>query len=461
MTPQRRTLIAVRPTTGAPAVTAVSVAVVAIVSVISVLLVSCSPPATDDVTGAETDRTDTTIEDPVDDPVTTLVEQTGPDRPSEEHIGTGTVDGPRRPSLDDGGPDVVATEVLATSQPIGFALRPGDDRLFVIDQDGGIVAVDTDTGAADEVADLRDLTEARGEQGLLGLAFSPDGERAYVNHTDLGGDTVIAEYRLTDDGRFDTGSRRVLLEIEQPYGNHNGGRVVIGPDGMLYIGMGDGGSGGDPQRLATDLTSLHGALLRIDPTPGSDGEYQIPTDNPYLGVEGARPELFSIGLRNPWGFGFDPITGDLWLADVGQNQYEELNLVRARDDGGVAGAGVHFGWSAFEGFTEFNDDVAVDDHHQPVLVYEHGDAGCSITGGDVYRNGSIGELESAYLFSDYCSGRLWAFDAESDLKVVLVELERVTAVSRGPDDELWVASHTGAIWRIDPDDDSSVSDERP
>ena len=373
----------------------------------------------------------------------------------------GTLDEPLRPSLGEGGPDVVATEVLATNQPIGFAVRPGDDRLYVIDQDGGIVAVDTDTSTADEVADLRDLTAARGEQGLLGLAFSTDGERAYVNHTDLEGDTVIAEYRVGDDGRFETESRRILLEIEQPYGNHNGGRVVIGPDGMLYIGMGDGGSGGDPLRLATDLTSLLGALLRIDPTPGPDGGYQIPADNPYLDVEGARPELFAIGLRNPWGFGFDPITDDLWLVDVGQNNYEELNLVPAPDDGGIAGAGAHFGWSAFEGFAEFNDDVVVEDHHRPVLVYEHGDAGCSITGGDVYRNGSITELESAYVFSDYCSGRLWAFDAESNLKVVLVELERVTAVARGPDDELWVASHNGMIWRIDPVTDETVSGERP
>ena len=355
-----------------------------------------------------------------------------------------------RPSpLADGAPDVIATEIATTTQPIGFALRPGDDRQFVIDQDGGIMAVDTDTGAVEEVGDLRALTAARGEQGLLGLAFSPDGDRAYVNHTDLDGDTVIAEYRVDTDGQLDPGSRRVLLEIEQPFGNHNGGRVVIGPDAMLYIGMGDGGSAGDPLRLATDLTSLHGALLRIDPTPTADAPYQIPADNPYLGVEGARPELFAIGLRNPWGFGFDEVTGDLWVADVGQNDYEELNLVRASADGTVAGAGVHFGWSAFEGLSEFNDDVIVTDHHRPVLVYQHGERGCSITGGDVYRNGSITELEAAYVFSDFCSGRLWAYDADADIEVELLRLDQVAAVSRGPDDEIWVASHNGTIWRID------------
>lgn len=397
-----------------------------------------TPDAPETVEVTETVGDPTTSTEPVD--VSTETE-------SSVEVDADIVD---RPSpLAGGAPEVVATEIATTTQPIGFALRPGDDRLFVIDQDGGIMALDTETGAVEEVADLRSFTAARGEQGLLGLAFSPDGDRAYVNHTDLDGDTVIAEYRVESDGRLDIESRRVLLEIDQPFGNHNGGRVVIGPDALLYIGMGDGGSAGDPLRLATDLSSLHGALLRIDPTPTADDPYQIPTDNPYLDIEGARPELFAIGLRNPWGFGFDEVTGDLWVADVGQNEYEELNLVRAGADGTVAGAGVHFGWSAFEGFSDFNDDVIATDHHRPVLVYEHGERGCSITGGDVYRNGSITELESTYVFSDFCSGRLWAFDADADIEVELLQLDRVAAVSRGPDDEIWVASHNGTIWRID------------
>lgn len=397
-----------------------------------------TPDAPETVEVTETVGDPTTSTEPVD--VSTETE-------SSVEVDADIVD---RPSpLAGGAPEVVATEIATTTQPIGFALRPGDDRLFVIDQDGGIMALDTETGAVEEVADLRSFTAARGEQGLLGLAFSPDGDRAYVNHTDLDGDTVIAEYRVESDGRLDIESRRVLLEIDQPFGNHNGGRVVIGPDALLYIGMGDGGSAGDPLRLATDLSSLHGALLRIDPTPTADDPYQIPTDNPYLDIDGARPELFAIGLRNPWGFGFDEVTGDLWVADVGQNEYEELNLVRAGADGTVAGAGVHFGWSAFEGFSDFNDDVIATDHHRPVLVYEHGERGCSITGGDVYRNGSITELESTYVFSDFCSGRLWAFDADADIEVELLQLDRVAAVSRGPDDEIWVASHNGTIWRID------------
>lgn len=415
-----------------------------IVAASAVLGACSSSPATE--TPATVDSAD--VADTSDDATTTTA--SAEPSPGVDDGADDEIDDPDRVSpLAAGAPDVVATEVATTTQPIGFALRPGDDRLFVIDQDGGIMAIDTDTGAVEEVGDLRALTAARGEQGLLGLAFSPTGDHAYVNHTDLDGDTVVAEYRVDADGRLDPRSRRVLLEIDQPFANHNGGRVVIGPDDLLYIAMGDGGSAGDPLRLATDLTSLHGALLRIDPTPTADAPYQIPADNPYRAVEGARPELFAIGLRNPWGVAFDGVTGDLWVADVGQNHYEELNLVRARADGSVAGAGVHFGWSAYEGFSDFNDDVIVTDHHRPVLVYGHGDRGCSITGGDVYRNGSIDELESAYVFSDFCSGRLWAYDATTDIEVELLRLDRVAAVSRGPDDEIWVASQNGTIWRID------------
>jgi glucose/arabinose dehydrogenase len=177
--------------------------------------------------------------------------------------------------------------------------------------------------------------------------------------------------------------------------------MVIWPDQMLFIGMGDGGSSSDPRRLATDLSSLHGAILRIDPQPRGDLNYQIPPDNPFLDVEGARPELFAIGLRNPWGFGFDPVTEDLWVVDVGQSSYEEINLVRATGDAAVAGAGVHFGWSA-------------------------------------------------YVFGDYCSGKVWAFDPNTDITVLITELEGVTAVGASVDGEIFVTTPGGTVWRIDP-----------
>jgi glucose/arabinose dehydrogenase len=354
------------------------------------------------------------------------------------------------PSLEGGPPNVVATEVMTATSPIGLATRHGDERLFIIEQDGLILALDLATGLPDRVADLSEWTSAWGEQGLLGLAFSSDGDLAYVNYTDRNGDTVIAEYGLDDEGRFDPTTRRVVLEIDQPYRNHNGGRLVTGPDSMLYIGMGDGGSRDDPQRRATDLSSLHGAVLRIDPTPLGDRTYQIPTDNPFRDVAGARPELFAIGLRNPWGFGFDPATSDLWVVDVGQNAYEEPNIVPASEDVSVAGAGVHFGWSAFEGFEPFNNDVVVTDHHRPVMVYEHGQAGCSIIGGMPYRSDAIPSLSGAYIFGDYCSGNVWAFDPTTGTKVLLTRLGQITGIGAGPDGEIYVTSTNGAVSRIDP-----------
>ena len=418
----------------------------AAVCAVGAILMGC---ASSDPTGAPGTVSDTA---PVTVPDTApgTVSDTAPDTVRDTAPGTGPADPAETPSLEDGPPDVVATEVIRTSQPIGIATRPSDDRLFIIEQFGAILSVQVATGATTQVADLSEWTTARGEQGLLGLAFSSDGDLAYVNYTDRNGDTVIAEYGLDNEGRFDPITRRVVLEIDQPYRNHNGGRLVTGPDSMLYIGMGDGGSGGDPQRRATDLSSLHGAILRIDPTPLGDRAYQIPTDNPFRNVVDARPELFAIGLRNPWGFGFDPATGDLWVVDVGQNAYEELNIVRASDDASVAGAGAHFGWSAFEGFEPFNSDVVVTDHHRPVMVYEHGQAGCSIIGGMPYRGDAIPSLRGAYIFGDYCSGNLWAFDPTTGTKVLLSQLDQITAIGSGPDGEIYVTSSNGVVSRIDP-----------
>ena len=379
-------------------------------------------------------------------PVVTIADPSDSSAPSTS---TSPVPAPV-PSLEDGPPNVVATEVMTATSPIGLATRHGDERLFIIEQDGLILALDLATGLPDRVADLSEWTTARGEQGLLGLAFSSDGDLAYVNYTDRNGDTVIAEYAMDSEGRFDPASRRVVTEIDQPYRNHNGGRLVIGPDQMLYIGMGDGGSGSDPRRLATDLSSLHGAILRIDPRPRGDLAYQIPADNPFLGMQDARPELFAIGLRNPWGFGFDPVTEDLWVVDVGQSSYEEINLVRATGDAAVAGAGVHFGWSAFEGFEPFNDDVAVTDHHEPVMVYGHDEGNCSIIGGMVYRGDAFPSLRGAYVFGDYCSGKVWAFDPNTDITVLITDLEGVTAIGASVDGEVFVTTPSGAVWRIDP-----------
>jgi glucose/arabinose dehydrogenase len=348
-----------------------------------------------------------------------------------------------------GDPVVALADVVSLDQPLDLAWRTGESTLYVVEQGGRIVAVDPAGGATNVVLDITDLTDARGEQGLLGLAFAPAGDRAYVNYVDDAGDTVIAEFTVAADGTFDRSSERVLLQVDQPYANHNGGDLEIGPDGLLYIGLGDGGSGGDPERRALNTSTLLGKLLRIDPTPSADLPYTVPADNPFVGVEGARPEIWSIGLRNPWKFTFDPVTRDLWIADVGQNAFEEIDDVQAPGDGTIAGRGLSFGWSAYEGTERYNDDQPADGHIAPVLTYPHG-AECSISGGAPYRGAAIPELSSGFVYGDYCSGRVWAFDLAGGRNVLLAETGSVTSIIAGPDQELYVISSDGPVRRIVP-----------
>ena len=352
-----------------------------------------------------------------------------------------------------GDPIVRLEPVGEFDTPVDLAFRYGDEVpdavFYVVEQPGRIVRVEGDTHVT--VADLTDRVRSGGERGLLGLAFAPEGDVGYVDYTDADGNTVISELPVGADGTFDTAAERVLLTIDQPYGNHNGGDVDVAPDGTLFIGMGDGGSANDPERRASDPTSLLGALLRIDPTPDADRPYTIPPDNPFAGgefdgVPGA-PEVWAWGLRNPWRFDIDLLTGDLWIADVGQNEYEEIDLVRSLD-GSLAGRGANFGWSAFEGTERFNTDVADPGGlTPPVLTYTHAD-GCSISGGAVYRGSEIEGLMPAYVYSDYCSGTLWALDLEGGRNLTLLSgLSSVTAIRRGPAG-LYVLEGGGSIYRL-------------
>lgn len=339
--------------------------------------------------------------------------------------------------------------------PTTLAVRPGDDTFYVTSRDGTIWGWAPGSDLR-EVLDMGELTEGSGEQGLLGLAFSPDGATAYVNYTgaDDGGNTHVDQYTVGADGTLDPASRRELLVIDQPFGNHNGGQVAVGPDGLLYIGMGDGGDAGDPDRRALDLDDLLGKILRIDP---SGDPYTVPSDNPFVGQDGARPEIWSYGLRNPWRFSFDPDTGDLWIGDVGQGEWEEIDLSVAV--GGLdAGKGVNFGWSALEGTHPFNDDQSADGATPPVHEYSHDDGGCSVSGGEVYRGDAIPALEGWYVFADYCAGTIWALpitldDAGNPVAgdpVTIGQSENVSAVEVGPDGELYVLSLTDGIVPILP-----------
>jgi glucose/arabinose dehydrogenase len=349
-------------------------------------------------------------------------------------------------------PSVALFEIGSFDQPVDVAFRPNGAELYVVEQPGRVIAV-TDL-SADVVLDITDLTAARGEQGLLGLAFHPTADLAYVNYTDTNGDTVVAEFGVDPaTSRFDRDSIREVLAIAQPYSNHNGGQLAFGPDQLLYIGVGDGGSGGDPERHALDLTDPLGAILRIDPTPAGDAPFTVPADNPFVGTAGADPTIWAYGLRNPWRFSFDPLTGDLWIGDVGQGEFEEINRSTATDRRDAA-RGANFGWSAFEGFERFNDDQPTDDAVAPLFVYDHADGRCSVTGGTVARGETVPDLARWYLFGDYCSGQIWALDPTAppaEPRVVeITRLEALVALAEAPDGEMYAVSNGGTVARLIP-----------
>ncbi len=302
--------------------------------------------------------------------------------------------------------------------PVDIAWRADDpSTLFVVEQIGRIRIVRDGQLADRPFLDISGQVRAGGEQGLLGLAFLPDSQsgRFFVYYTDTEGAQVVASYD-TDDGDRDAAdpdSATIWLRMADRYGNHNGGSLVFGPDGDLYIGTGDGGGGGDPLDSGRHLDTLLAKVLRIDVSGApadSDPRYAIPPDNPFVDRSGARPEIFHTGLRNPWRIRFDRATGDLWIADVGQGEREEIDVSRA----GVKG--LDFGWNIMEGtacFRSVSTDCATPELTLPVTEYSH-DLGCSVTGGTVYRGEAFSALQGWYVFSDYCSGEFWAIDASKD-----------------------------------------------
>ncbi len=282
----------------------------------------------------------------------------------------------------------------------------GSGRIFVVEKAGRIKVIKDGKTLEDPFLDVVHKVRSKGsEQGLFSAAFHPgykENGRFFVNYTDLKGDTVVSEFKVSPDpDRGDGNSERILLRIRQPASNHNGGQLQFGPDGYLYIGTGDGGSGGDPWGNAQNLSVLLGKMLRIDVDAGNP--YGIPADNPFKGKSGARPEIWAYGLRNPWRFSFDPGTGDMYIADVGQDEWEEVDYQPAGSKGGE-----DYGWNIFEGSYQYklpkgHDTTGIT---FPVVEYGRGD-GCSVTGGYVYRGKKSPGLNGTYFFSDYCSGKLW------------------------------------------------------
>lgn len=290
----------------------------------------------------------------------------------------------------------------------------GSGRLMVLEQ-VGLIHVMNKTGALEPepYLDIRDRVGSRGsEQGLLGLAFHPQYQQNgffYVNYTDQKGDTMIARFTGPPGAvNVDPATQKLLLRVDQPFPNHNGGGLTFGKDGYLYIGLGDGGSAGDPNNNAQSLNTLLGKMLRIDVNTGDP--YGIPADNPFA-KGGGSPEIWAYGLRNPWRFAFDSVTQDLYIADVGQNKWEEINFIPAGSP-----PGLNFGWKFREGANAYaGNPPAGLKLVDPVWQYDHGQ-GCSVSGGGVYHGKRVPELEGTYLYGDYCTGTVWGLKRDANGK---------------------------------------------
>jgi glucose/arabinose dehydrogenase len=335
--------------------------------------------------------------------------------------------------------EVRLEEVAVLQEPLAMAVRSGDATLYVAQKTGQVVAVRN--GRVDEVLDLSAVVSQGGEQGLLGLAFSPDGRFLYVNFTDLVGDTRILEYEVRGDR---VASRRQVLVVDQPYSNHNGGNLVFGPDGYLYVGLGDGGSAGDPEDRAQDLGTLLGKMLRIDPRPGAGTPYSVPTDNPFVDQADARPEIWAYGLRNPWRYSFDRETGDLWIADVGQSSREEVDV-----QPGTSPGGQNYGWDGYEGTLPF-EEPAPRNAVPPIYDYGRG-LGATVIGGYVYRGSAIPELRGAYLFGDLYNPdiRMLVRSGTGVRHLPLgIEVENLASFGQDHDGELYLLSLSGSVFRL-------------
>ncbi|HYF45623.1 MAG TPA: PQQ-dependent sugar dehydrogenase [Acidimicrobiales bacterium] len=367
--------------------------------------------------------------------------------------GTGTSPPPptQPPPLSEA--EVRLEPVAELAEPIAMAVRPGEDeRVYVAERAGVVRDLSLEDGSSEVVLDISQETTVESERGLLGLAVHPSGEHLYVSFTNADGDSRIVEYAIAEDGTLDESSRRIVFAQDQPFPNHNGGHVTFGPDGYLYVGLGDGGNRGDPLQAGQDRSQLLGSLLRIDPRGGGGSAYAVPSDNPYVGQEGARPEVWLKGVRNPWRFSFDRATGDLWIGDVGQNVVEEIDLLPA-EDGRGAGRGANLGWNELEGDRPFEDGVAPEGAVPPVFTYTHADGSCSVTGGYVYRGSEIPALFGAYVFTDYCTGVLTALEVEGgrvvdDVPLLPDPVNGVISFGEGPDGELYVLTQPGQVARL-------------
>jgi glucose/arabinose dehydrogenase len=343
------------------------------------------------------------------------------------------------------------------SSPLYLTTAPGDpSRLFIVEQTGAIRIIKDGTLLPAPFLDISGEILVGGEQGLLGLAFDPEyasNGRFVVHYSNQVGDTHLSIFNVSSNPDIaDPATERLILTADQPYDNHNGGQVLFGPDGFLYLGLGDGGSANDPEGRAQNLGDLLGSILRLDVHSGTS--YAVPPDNPFVGQAGIQPENWSYGLRNPWRFSFDRATGDLYIADVGQNHFEEVDVAPA--SAGSA-KGVNYGWNIMEGAHCLNggscDQAGLT---PPTFEYDH-NQGCSITGGYVYRGAAVPALQGLYLFGDYCSGWVRSFRYQDGAAVELTDWPTlrpggaITSFGEDAAGELYVLVQGGSVFKIVPE----------
>lgn len=344
-----------------------------------------------------------------------------------------------RPPVGGGGGGIELEQVGEFEAPVYVTQAPGEDYLYVVEQCGQVQRLPVDGGEAELFLDVSELIVCGGEQGLLSIAFArdySDSGRFYVDYTDTEGTTKIVEYRRSadDPATADPESARELLSIDDFAANHNGGLLKFGPEGVLYTGTGDGGGAGDPERTAQDPGSLLGKLLRID-------------------LESGDAEIAALGLRNPWRFSFDRLTGDLWIGDVGQDELEEIDSVTAKQLTRSKGE-LNFGWSAFEGTRPFNADQEAPGALPPTLEYEL-NGNCAVTGGYVVRDPELRSLYGRYLYGDFCEGQLRSFPANAgepatDDRELGLEVAQLSSFGEGADGQIYAVSLEGPVYRLVP-----------
>ena len=345
------------------------------------------------------------------------------------------------------------TVASGLDQPLFLTSPPGDARLFVVERTGRIRVIKAGVLQPRPFLDVTArITSAGGEQGLLGLAFAPDyatSGRFYVDYTDVNGDTRVMRYAVSSDpDSADPASAQVVLAQAQPFSNHNGGMLAFGPDGMLYVGLGDGGSAGDPQGNGQNRGVLLGKILRLDVSGA--GAYSVPAGNPFSSPD--RPEIWCYGLRNPWRFSFDRQNGDLYIGDVGQNQHEEVDVATAASGGG---RGINFGWNTMEGRACYSPKIGCDTTGlaMPVIDYDHGQ-GCSVTGGYVYRGTAVPALRGHYLYADYCSSWVRSFRYAGGQALEQTDWGTLPgqplSFGEDADGELYVLLQSGVVVRVAP-----------